>query len=139
MIWNTIQSARRERKDLLVIRLDLANAYNYGSVPHKLIEKAVDFFYVPDRLSNFIMKYYGALQMRFSTFLYTARWQPLEDGIPMGCSISPLLFVLAMETVLREAKRFAQGVEAADGQVTSPMKAFMDDITVLTGDTGGAT
>lgn len=44
-----------------------------------------------------------------------------------------------MEMVLRGAERFAQGIEVADGQVMPPMKSFMDDITDLTGDTGGAT
>lgn len=67
------------------------------------------------------------------------RWQPLEVAISMGCSISPLLFVLAMEMVLRGAQWFAEGVEVADGQVLPPMKAFMNDITVLTGDRGGTT
>lgn len=48
-------------------------------------------------------------------------------GISMGCSISPLLFVLAMEMVLRGAEQFAQRVEVTNGPV----------MTVLTGDTGG--
>lgn len=42
MIWEQIQIAKREKKDLLVVWLDLANAY--GSVPHNLIAFALDFF-----------------------------------------------------------------------------------------------
>ena len=44
-----------------------------------------------------------------------------------------------MEMVLRGAERFAQGVKVADGHAPSPMRAFMDNIAVLTRDTGGAT
>ena len=45
VIWEQIQRAKRERCDLHVVWLDLANAY--GSVPHQLIEFALDFFHVP--------------------------------------------------------------------------------------------
>lgn len=45
MIWEQIQTAKREKKDLHVVWLDLANAY--GSVPHQLIAFALDFFYIP--------------------------------------------------------------------------------------------
>ena len=65
---------------------------------------------------------------------YTTRRQLLETGIPMGCSVSPLLFGLAMEMVLRGAGRFAQRVEVANGQVMPPMKTFTDGINILTWD-----
>ena len=42
MIWHQIQLAKREKRDLHVIFLDLANAF--GSVPHSLIWSAFDFF-----------------------------------------------------------------------------------------------
>lgn len=85
------------------------------------------------------MKYSDTFQMTVSTSEYSVSWTSLEAGIPMGCSISPIPFTLAMEMVLRGAERFAQGVKVADGHAPSPMRAFMDDITVLTRDTGGAT
>jgi hypothetical protein len=46
----------------------------------------------------------------------------LEKGIAMGCSISPILFVLVMEVILR-------GTGCA-----RYLKAFMDDITILEDD-----
>ena len=50
--------------------------------------------------------------------------------------VSQLLFVLAMEMVLRGAGRFAQGVEVANGQVIPPVKTSRDrhGITLLTWD-----
>ena len=43
----------------------------------------------------------------------------------MGCVISPLLFVLVMEMILRCA-------DVNINQITSPsMKAFMDDVTLI--------
>ena len=43
----------------------------------------------------------------------------------MGCVISPLLFVLVMEMILRSA-------DINTNQTTGPsMKAFMDDVTLI--------
>jgi len=41
----------------------------------------------------------------------------LEVGIPMGCAISPLLFVLATGMVLIGVGRFAKGVKVGVSQV----------------------
>ena len=69
--------------------------------------------------------------MRFTTKKYTTDWQRLEVGIPMGCTVSPLLFVMAMELIIRGAEGVTPGEEIAPGQVLPPMRAFMDDITGL--------
>ena len=97
MIWNSILSARREKTELHVIWIDLANAY--GSVPHHLIRIALKFFNFPSRVVEIIMKYFNSAFMKFTIKIYTTKWQALEIGIMMGCVISPLLFVLAMELI----------------------------------------
>ncbi|XP_072047083.1 uncharacterized protein [Amphiura filiformis] len=55
MIWHTIQESKKMRKDLSVVWLDLANAY--GSVPHALIEFAMEFMWIPEKVRSFIMQY----------------------------------------------------------------------------------
>lgn len=130
MIWETLQEAKKQKKDLSVIWLDLANAY--GSVPHKIIEYALHFFHVPQQFIDYIMKYYRGFKMRFTTNKYTTQWQELEVGIPIGCSISPVLFVLAMELLVRGAERYGKGVEFAPNQELPSIRAFMDDLTILT-------
>ena len=69
MIWHTTQEAKRQKKDLNIVWVDLANAY--GSVPHALIEYAMDFFWIPERVKDYVMKYYEEFQMWFSTGEYT--------------------------------------------------------------------
>ena len=44
MIWNSILSAKRDKTELPVIWLDLANA-----VPHHLIRMALEFFNFPSK------------------------------------------------------------------------------------------
>ena len=131
-IWSMIKRAKAEKLNLDVIWLDLANAY--GSVPHKLIDSALTYFHVPQKLQTVLHKYYDSFMMRFNVLKYTTGWQPLEVGIPMGCSVSPLLFVMAMEMLLRGAEGSGQGVELSPNQVLPPMRAYMDDITILSED-----
>ena len=69
MIWQTIRESKKLRRNLAVVWLDLANAY--GSVPHVLIEFAMDFLWIPPKVARFVMQYYQDFKMRFSTQQYT--------------------------------------------------------------------
>ena len=69
--------------------------------------------------------------MKFTVKNYTTKWQALEIGIMMGCVVSPLLFVLAMELILRGAANTSEGVMKNDHLTIPPSRAFMDDITIL--------
>ena len=108
MIWNSILSAKRYKTELHVIWLDLANAY--GSVLHHLIRIALEFFNFPSKVGEIIMKYFNSAFMKFTVKNYTTKWQALEIGIMIGCVISPLLFVLAIELILQDAANTSKGV-----------------------------
>lgn len=45
-IWEAINFSKQPNKNLYIVWLDLANAY--GSVPHALIQAAIDFFWIPE-------------------------------------------------------------------------------------------
>ena len=121
-IWDAIQKAKKDKEDLDVVWLDLANAY--GSVPHKLLKMAMEHFWFPEAVQDLLMSYYDNFVMRFSTGKFTTEWQRLEVGIAAGCTISVVLFVLVMEMILKSTD--------TDGLVIkTPLRAFMDDITVL--------
>ena len=126
-IWDAIQSAKNNKTDLNVVWLDLANAY--GSVPHEILMKAMDFFHIPEKIKNLMRNYYGNFRMRFTTDSFTTEWHNLEIGIAAGCTISTIWFILVMEMLLRSAD-----CSEETAKVKSPKKAFMDDITILTSD-----
>ena len=69
--------------------------------------------------------------MKFIIKDYTTKWQALEIGIIMGCVISPLLFVLVMELILRGAANMSKGVMKNEHLTLPLSRAFMDDITIL--------
>ncbi|GFO41622.1 reverse transcriptase [Plakobranchus ocellatus] len=49
----------------------------------------------------------------------------------MGCTISPNLFVLAMEVITRAGKGSTIPAEFGDGSYMLPLKALKDDTTIL--------
>ena len=124
VLWDRIKAARDNKSaELHVIWLDLENAYS--SVRHPLIEKAMDFFWIPEDIRKLISGYYKCTYMRFSNAEYSANWQKLNIGIMMGCDISPLIFVLVMEMLLCSTK------DTTSKKTVPSMKAFMDDVTVI--------
>ena len=75
--------------------------------------------------------YFSGFRMRFSTNSYTTDWINLEIGIAMGCTISPILFVMAMEVILKAAEDSAGPANLGGGCYMPPLKAFMDDTTII--------
>ena len=68
--------------------------------------------------------------MKFTVKDYTTKWQAREIGIMMGYVITPLLFVLAMELILRVVANTSKGVMKNEHLTLPPSRAFMD-ITIL--------
>ena len=128
MIWNSLLSAKRDKTEQHVIWLTNA----YGSVPHHLIRKALDFFNFPSKVREIKMKYFNSAFMKFTVKDYTTKCQALEIGIMMGGAISLLLFFfLAMELKLRSAVNTSKGVMKNEYLTLPPSWAFMDDITIF--------
>ena len=63
--------------------------------------------------------------MRFSNAQSSTNWQKLNIGIMMGCVISPLIFVLVVEMLLRSTE------DTTRKKTVPPMKDFMDNVTII--------
>ena len=61
--------------------------------------------------------YYELFHMQFTTTTYTTGWQDPHVGIPMGCQVSPVLFLMTMEIITHGATNYGRGVELSPGQV----------------------
>ena len=122
-------TAKHEKKQLHIVWLDLANAY--GSVPHNCIRFALKFFHIPEKVADILMQYFRNVFMRFTTTNYTMGWQAVKVGIMMGYVVSPLLFVMCMELILRGTTGTTSGEETRRGGALPPSRAFMDDVTTL--------
>ena len=79
------------------------------------------------------MEYFDKSMVHFSTGGYTTRFQKLEKGIAMGCAISPVLFVMVMEVLLRGVNSGVT-VRQEGGSLVPRIRAFMDDLTIIEDD-----
>ena len=76
--------------------------------------------------------YYSDVQVRFTTKEYTTEWLKLERGIVTGCTLSVILFTLAMTLLVTSAKKETKGPKTKSGQQQEHSRLFMDDIASTT-------
>ncbi|XP_057673103.1 uncharacterized protein LOC130904394 [Corythoichthys intestinalis] len=125
-----IQEAKVSKSNLTVVWLDLANAY--GSIPHNLIDKAMEHYHIPHHIRGMITSYLRGFKFRFKTVHFTTQWQDLEKGIVTGCTISPILFIMGMNLLIAAAQKESRGPLMKSGIRQPPIRGFMDDLTVTT-------
>lgn len=129
MIWDQIQTAKREKSDLHVVWLDLENAY--GSVPHQLVAFALEFVHILTCSQRLVSNYFSSLRVCYTSQEATSSWHQLEKGIAMGCSISPILFTAAFEVILIGGRQKVRGVRSQSSQRLPALRSYMDDVTSL--------
>ena len=129
-ITQLIHEAKKGRKDLTVVWLDLANAY--GSIPHQLIYKALQHYHVDGHIQKIITSYLDGIQLRFTVGDQLTRWQKLEKGIVTGCTVSVVLFIMGMNLLINAARRETRGPKTESGIYLPSSRGFMDDLTLTT-------
>ena len=125
-----IREAKAEKKDLVVVWLDIANAY--GSIPHSLIQLALRRAHVPEEVCKLVEAYYADMKIRFTTKEFTTDWQRVEKGIITGCTLSVILFALSMTMLAMSVKEETKGPRTVSGQRQVSTCLFMDDIVTTT-------
>ena len=125
-----IREAKAEKKDLVVVWLDIANAY--GSIPHSLIQLALRRAHIPEEVCKLVESYYADMKIRFTTKDFTTDWQRVEKGIITGCTLSVILFALSMTMLAMSVKEETKGPKTLSGQRQVNTRLFMDDIVTTT-------
>lgn len=130
MISQLIREAKQKKGDLTVVWLELANTYR--SIPHTLIHEGLDHYYSLAAIQSMISSYLGRFKLRFTSGQFTTNCQDLQKGIPTGCTISPILFIMGMNLLIMAAEGVNYGSTLESGICQPVIRGFMDDITVTT-------
>ena len=125
-----IKEAKKEKKNLVVTWLDIANAY--GSIPHSVISAALEAAHIPERTLELISSYYNNVNIRFTTKNFTTEWQKVEKGIITGCTLSVILFSLSMSWLVESVQGVTKGPLTSSGQRQANSRLLMDDIATTT-------
>ena len=128
VVWKELKSSKSEKNNVSAIWLDIANAY--GSVPHQLIFFSLKRYGVPDCWISLFLKYYGGLWSISGSDSAPSSWHHHQKGIFAGCTVSIILFLSAINVVI-EYISVATLEKAFDGMTSTPVKAFMDDMFLM--------
>ena len=128
MVWNLLRDAKTNKKPLVLLWLDLANAY--GSVPHKLIELGLRRYKVPEPWIKLVLDYYDGLWGRSSGDSVKSEWVKYEKGIFAGCTVSVILFLLAFNLIIEYIQAGKPKEYVLNGKPVEVVRGFMDDISL---------
>ncbi|KAG8239345.1 hypothetical protein J437_LFUL019126 [Ladona fulva] len=135
MIDATLEEARRNGNEVAVAWLDLEDAF--GSIPHHHISRTLQEMSMPNALIRLIEDMYSGVSTAVEAAEGTSRAISIQRGVRQGNPLSPLLFNLALEPILRAAlcKRSTTGYRL--GETTISALAYADDLVII-GSSAGA-
>ena len=93
-----IKDSREKHRALSVCWLDLANAY--GSVPHGLIQFALQHYNSPPQFMNTVSGLYSGLSATITTTGWATASVPLQIGVYQGDPLSVVIFNTVMCTLI---------------------------------------
>ena len=99
LMRSMMEDARCSKRPLHLVWFDLRNIF--GSVPHKLLWFSLRSIGVPDEVVSILMDIYEGSSFQVQTAGGLTSEIPQDRGVKQGCPLSPLLFNLAVEGLLR--------------------------------------
>ena len=105
-----IKKAREFQKNIYFCFIDYAKAFD--CVDHNKLWKILKEMGIPDRLTCLLRNLYAGQEATVRTGHGTTDWFQIEKGVPQGCILSPCLFNLYAEYIMRNA-----GLDEAQGGI----------------------
>ena len=98
-----IRHSKKNRKPLCMVQYDLANAF--GSVPHEIIIAVLKRAHIDPVIIHYIRKLYENAEIQLK--LESGLTEPINVhiGVLQGDTLSPILFNLVMETIIRYVRK----------------------------------
>ena len=118
-----MEKAREFQKNIYFCFIDYAKAFD--SVDYKKLWKILREMGIPDRLTCLLRNLYAGQEAAVRTGHETTDWFQIGKGVCQGCILSPCLFNLYAEYIMRNAgleSRFQGEISiTSDMQMTPPL------------------
>ena len=144
-IREIMQKAKSENRSAVITFLDIKNAY--GSISYGFIEYMMKYYHIPKNIAGYILNFYKRAKACVRMNKEKSDFFPLETGLHQGCSLSNVIFLMAMNIFLtrinnlNQEKGF-QSTTAIDVEEDSQpsvlqvirtlLLAFVDDVVIIT-------
>ena len=124
-----IKTAREYQKNMYFCFIDYAKAFD--SVDHKKLWKILQEMRIPDHLSCLLRNLYAGQEATVRTGHGTTYWLQIGKGVCQGCILSPCLFNLYAEYIMRNAglEEAQAGIKIAGRNVNN--LRYADDTTLM--------
>ena len=96
-----IEKAREFQKNSYFCFIDYAKAFD--CVDHNKLWKILKEMGIPDHLTCFLINLYAGQEVTVRTGYGTTDWFPIGKGVRQGCILSPCLFNLYAEDIMRNS------------------------------------
>ncbi|XP_048514042.1 uncharacterized protein LOC125501691 [Athalia rosae] len=127
VLQEVLNDARRRGRQVVVAWLDLTNAF--GSVPHASIHRALEEAGLPLAIRNIVESMYDGCSTRVRTADGLTDPIIMNAGVKQGCPMSPVVFNLAEEPVLRAAASSDAGYTLQGHRHN--ILAYADDLVLI--------
>ena len=124
-----IKKARELQKNIYFYLMDYAKAFD--CVDHHKLWKVLKEMEIPDHLTCLLRNLYAGQESTVRTKHGTTDWFQIGKGVRQGCIMSPCLFNLHAEHIMRNAERDeAQAGIKISGKNINNLR-YIDDTTLM--------
>lgn len=130
LLQTAIDDARRSNKEVCIAWLDLENAF--GSVPHSHIMNILAILGLPEELLKVITDLYDGATTQAKTTNGLTEPISITSGVKQGCPLSPIVFNLAIEPLIRSIRALSQRTAyQLVGGTRLQLLAYADDLCLV--------
>ena len=109
ILQSVLDNTRRKKKKCAMAWLDISNAFS--SVPHNHLYATLQEARMPQEIINLIKNIYSGSTASIRTSEGKTPPIPVQAGVKQGCPLSPLLFNLAIEPIIKTISQQNQGYQ----------------------------
>ena len=120
-----VEESREWNKKLYLLFIDFEKAFD--SVDRDTLWKILKYYGVPDKLVKMIIALYEDSECCVRTENGDTRFFKIMSGVKQGCVLSPFLFVIVMDYILRQSSGI--GVKISSRLISD--LDFADDVVLL--------
>ena len=124
-----MDKAREFQKNISFSFIDYAKAFD--CVDHNKLWKILKEMGIPDHLTSLLRNLYAGQEATIRTGHGTTDWFQIGKGVPQGCILSPCLFNLDAEYIMRNAglEEAQAGIKIAGKNINN--LRYVDDTTLM--------
>ena len=118
-----MEKARQFQKNIYFCFIDYAKAFD--CVDHNKLWKSLKEMGIPDHLACLLRNLYAGQEATVRTGHGTTDWFQIRKGVCQGCILSPCLFNLYAEYIMRNA-----GLEEAQAGIKIAREKYQGEISI---------